>query len=177
MFVALFQIPWLLRKTITCNWSAVMQDESEARLSALGLALPEAPRPAANYVPFLVTGSQLFIAGQVSRAADGGGYKGRLGEDVTLADGQQAAQFACLNLLAQAKAALGSLDRIAQVLRITGFVNAAPDFVDHPQVINGASDLLVAVLGERGRHTRSAVGVASLPFGFAVEIDAIFAIA
>ena len=153
-----------------------MQDESEARLSALGLALPEAPRPAANYVPYLIWGNQLFIAGQVSRAADGDGIKGRLGQDVTIADGQKAAQLACLNLLAQAKAALGSLDRVAQALRVTGFVNAVAEFSDHPQVINGASDLLVAVLGDRGRHTRSAVGVAGLPFGFAVEIDAIFAI-
>ena len=153
-----------------------MQDESEARLSALGFALPEAPRPVANYVPYAISGNQLFIAGQVSRAADGGGIKGRLGQDVSIADGQKAAQLACLNLLAQAKAALGSLDRIAQALRVTGFVNAVPEFSDHPQVINGASDLLVAVLGDRGRHTRSAVGVAGLPFGFAVEIDAIFAI-
>lgn len=154
-----------------------MQDESEARLKALGLTLPEAPRPAANYVPFIMSGGQLFIAGQVCRRADGGGYKGRLGADLTVADGQKAAELACLNLLAQAKAALGSLDRIAQGLRLTGFVNATADFSEHPQVINGASDLLVAVLGERGRHTRSAVGVASLPSGFAVEIDAIFAVA
>lgn len=154
-----------------------MQDESEARLKALGLTLPEAPRPVANYVPFVVAGGQLFIAGQVSRRADGSGYKGRLGADLTVADGQKAAELACLNLLAQAKAALGSLDRIGQGLRLTGFVNATAEFGDHPQVINGASDLLVAVLGDRGRHTRSAVGIASLPFGFAVEVDAIFALA
>ena len=154
-----------------------MQDESEARLKALGLTLPDAPRPAANYVPFVVTGGQLFVAGQVSRRADGSGYKGRLGADLTVADGQKAAELACLNLLAQVKAALGSLDRIGQTLRITGFVNSTAEFGDQPQVINGASDLLVAVLGDRGRHTRSAVGVASLPFGFAVEVDAIFALA
>jgi enamine deaminase RidA (YjgF/YER057c/UK114 family) len=154
-----------------------MPDESEARLKALGLTLPDAPPPAANYVPFVVSGGQLFIAGQLSRAADGGGYKGRLGADLTVADGKKAAELACLNLLAQAKAALGSLDRIGRGLRLTGFVNAVPDFGDHPEVINGASDFLVAVLGERGRHTRSAVGVAGLPFGFAVEIDAIFALA
>jgi enamine deaminase RidA (YjgF/YER057c/UK114 family) len=154
-----------------------MLDESEARLKTLGLALPEAPRPAANYVPFMVAGGQLFIAGQLSRRADGGGYKGRLGADLSVADGQKAAELACLNLLAQAKTALGSLDRIAQGLRLTGFVSATPDFDEHAQVINGASELLVAVLGERGRHTRSAVGVASLPSGFAVEIDAIFALA
>ena len=154
-----------------------MQDESEARLKALGLTLPDAPRPAANYVPFVVTGGQLFIAGQVSRRADGSGYKGRLGADLTVADGQKAAELACLNLLAQVKAALGSLDRIGQALRLTGFVNSTAEFGDQPQVINGASDLLVAVLGDRGRHTRSAVGVMSLPFGFAVEVDAIFALA
>ena len=154
-----------------------MQDESEARLKALGLTLPEAPPAAANYVPFMVSGGQLFIAGQLSRRADGSGYKGKLGADVSVADGQKAAELCCLNLLAQAKAALGSLDRIGQALRLTGFVGATPEFDQHPQVINGASDLLVAVLGERGRHTRAAVGVASLPFGFAVEVDAIFALA
>jgi enamine deaminase RidA (YjgF/YER057c/UK114 family) len=154
-----------------------MQDESEARLKALGLTLPEAPHAAANYVPFVVTGGQLFVAGQVSRRADGSGYKGRLGADLTVADGQKAAELACLNLLAQVKAALGSLDRIGQALRMTGFVSATAEFGDHSQVVNGASDLLVVVLGDRGRHTRSAVGVASLPFGFAVEVDAIFALA
>jgi enamine deaminase RidA (YjgF/YER057c/UK114 family) len=154
-----------------------MQNESEARLKALGLTLPEAPLAAANYVPFVISGGQLFIAGQVSRRADGSGYKGKLGADVTVTEGQKAAELCCLNLLAQAKAALGSLDRIGQALRLTGFVNATPEFGDHPLVVNGASDLLVAVLGERGRHTRAAVGVASLPFGFAVEVDAIFALA
>jgi enamine deaminase RidA (YjgF/YER057c/UK114 family) len=154
-----------------------MQNECEARLAALGLTLPEASAPVANYVPFVVSGGQLFISGQLSRGADGGGYKGRLGADLTIADGQKAAELSCLNLLAQAKTALGSLDRIGQVLRLTGFVNATAEFTDHPQVINGASDLLVAVLGDRGRHTRSAIGVAGLPLGFAVEVDAIFALA
>jgi enamine deaminase RidA (YjgF/YER057c/UK114 family) len=139
--------------------------------------LPDAPSPAANYVPFVVAGGQLFVSGQVSRAADGGGYNGRLGADLTVAEGKKAAELACLNVLAQAKAALGSLDRIGQALRVTGFLSVAADFTDHAQVMNGASDLLVAVLGERGRHTRSTIGVASLPFGFAVEIDAIFALA
>ncbi len=101
-----------------------MQDESEARLQALGLTLPEAPQPVANYVPFVVSGGQLFIAGQVSRRADGSGYKGRLGANLGVADGQKAAELACLNLLAQAKAALGSLDRIGRGLRLTGFVSS-----------------------------------------------------
>ena len=154
-----------------------MQDASEARLQALGFTLPEPQGPAANYAPFMISGGQLFISGQVSRRADGSGYKGRLGADLTVAEGQKAAELACLNLLAQAKIALGSLDRIGQALRMTGFVNATPEFVEHPHVINGASDLLVAVLGDRGRHTRAAIGVASLPFGVAVEVDAIFALA
>jgi enamine deaminase RidA (YjgF/YER057c/UK114 family) len=153
-----------------------LQHDSEARLAALGLTLPDAPAAAANYVPYMISGGQLFISGQLSRAADGGGIKGRLGETVSVAEGQEAAKLCCLNILAQAKAALGSLDRITQALRLTGYVNAAPDFGDHPQVINGASDLMVAVLGERGTHTRAAIGMASLPFGFAVEVDAIFAI-
>jgi enamine deaminase RidA (YjgF/YER057c/UK114 family) len=153
-----------------------MPNDSEARLAALGLTLPDAPAPAANYVPFQISDKLLFIAGQVSAGADGG-IKGTLGADLTVENGQNAARLACLNVLAQAKAALGSLDRIGQALRLTGFVNATSDFADHPSVINGASDLLVGVLGDRGRHTRAAVGVASLPFGFAVEVDAIFAIA
>ena len=106
-----------------------------------------------------------------------GGIKGTLGAGLSLEDGQKAAQLACLNLLAQVKAALGSFDRVGQTLRLTGFVNATADFRDHPVVINGASDLLVAVLGDKGRHTRAAIGASSLPSGFAVEIDAIFAAA
>jgi enamine deaminase RidA (YjgF/YER057c/UK114 family) len=154
-----------------------MSDDYEARLAALGLTLPDAPAPIANYVPFQISGGLLLISGQVSGRPGGEGIKGKLGADLSLESGQKAAQLCCLNILAQAKAALGSLDKIGQALRLTGFVNAAPDFGDHPSVINGASDLMVAVLGDRGRHTRAAVGMASLPFGFAVEIDAIFAIA
>ncbi len=153
-----------------------MPDDCETRLAALGLTLPEAPAPAANYVPFVLSRGVLFIAGQGS-GAPGGGYKGRLGEGVSVADGRKGAELACLNILAQVKAALGSLDRVEQVLRLTGFVNATPDFPDHPEVINGASDLMVAVFGDRGRHARSAVGVASLPFGFSVEIEATLAVA
>jgi len=153
-----------------------MSDETEARLTNLGLTLPDAPSPAANYVPFLMANGLLFISGQLSATADHS-VKGTLGADVTVEAGQEAARLACLNILAQAKAALGSLDRIGQAVRITGYVNATPDFMDQPKVINGASDLLVSVLGDRGRHTRAAVGVASLPFGVAVEADAIFTIA
>lgn len=149
----------------------------EARLAQLGLTLPPAPNPVANYVPYAVAGNLLFISGQISKAADGTIVTGLLGRDVTVEDGQAAARLCALNILAQAKAALGDLDRVAQVMRLTGFVAATADFADHPKVINGASDLMVEVLGDKGRHTRAAVGVASLPMASAVEIDAIIAIA
>lgn len=149
----------------------------EARLAQLGLTLPPAPNPVANYVPYAVAGNLLFISGQISKAADGTIVTGLLGRDVTVEAGQAAARLCALNILAQAKAALGDLDRVAQVMRLTGFVAATADFADHPKVINGASDLMVEVLGDKGRHTRAAVGVASLPMASAVEIDAIIAIA
>ncbi len=152
-----------------------MPDECEARMAGLGLSLPEAPGAVANYVPFHLHNGLLFISGQLPRLDGGEVLTGRLDDRLTVEDGRKAAQVACLNILAQAKAALGSLDRVTQALRLTGYVNATPGFTDHPLVINGASDLLVAVLGERGRHTRAAVGVASLPADAAVEIDAIFA--
>jgi enamine deaminase RidA (YjgF/YER057c/UK114 family) len=145
----------------------------EQRLSELGLKLPEAPQPVANYVPFLLSGDQLFISGQISKDATGRVLTGSLGGGVSIEDGQAAARHCALNLLAQANAALGDLERIVQVLRLTGFVASTPDFTDQPKIINGASDLLVAVLGDAGRHTRLAVGVASLPLGACVEIDAI----
>jgi enamine deaminase RidA (YjgF/YER057c/UK114 family) len=145
----------------------------EQRLSELGLKLPEAPQPVANYVPFLLSGDQLFISGQISKDATGRVLAGSLGGGVSIEDGQAAARHCALNLLAQANAALGDLERIVQVLRLTGFVASTPDFTDQPKIINGASDLLVAVLGDAGRHTRLAVGVASLPLGACVEIDAI----
>lgn len=149
----------------------------EARLAQLGLTLPPAPNPVANYVPYAVAGNLLFISGQISKAADGTIVTGLLGRDVTVEAGQAAARLCALNILAQAKAALGDLDRVAQVMRLTGFVAATADFADHPKVVNGASDLMVEVLGDKGRHTRAAVGVASLPMASAVEIDAIIAIA
>lgn len=149
----------------------------EARLAELGLTLPAAPNPVANYVPFSISGNLLFISGQISKAADGTVVTGALGRDVSVETGQQAARHCALNILAQAKSALGSLDRIGQVLKLTGFVNATADFTDHPKVVNGASDLMVEVLGDKGRHTRAAVGVSSLPLNCAVEVDAIIAIA
>lgn len=148
----------------------------EQRLSELGLKLPEAPQPVANYVPFLLSGDQLFISGQIAKDSTGRVLTGMLGAGISIEDGQAAARHCALNLLAQAKAALGKLEHVVQVLRLTGFVASAPDFFDQPKIINGASDLLVAVLGDAGRHTRSAVGVASLPHNACVEIDAILKI-
>jgi enamine deaminase RidA (YjgF/YER057c/UK114 family) len=153
-----------------------MNGKVEARLQSLGIVLPAAPNPVANYVPSLLAGNLLFISGQISKAADGSVTKGRLGADLTVDQGRAAARLSALNVLAQAKAAVGDLDRISQVVRLTGFVNAAPEFVDHAQVVNGASDLMVDVLGDKGRHTRAAVGVSSLPLGCAVEVDAILLI-
>jgi enamine deaminase RidA (YjgF/YER057c/UK114 family) len=149
----------------------------EARLAELGITLPEAPNPVANYVPYAISGNLLFISGQIAKGADGKIVAGALGQDVTVETGQQAARLCALNILAQAKAALGDLDRIVQVVRLTGFVNATLAFTDHPKVVNGASDLMVEVLGDKGRHTRAAVGVSSLPLGSAVEVDATIAIA
>ena len=149
---------------------------TEKRLADLGLKLPEAPQPVANYVPYLISGDQLFISGQVSKNESGAMITGLLGDTVSPEEGNRAARFCALSLLAQAKAALGDLDRVVQVLRLTGFVASAPGFTGQPGVINGASDLLVEVLGDAGRHTRSAVGVAVLPLNASVEIDAIFKI-
>jgi len=154
-----------------------MTDAVLARLAALNLTLPPAPAPVANYVPYLLAGDLLYISGQISRTADGSVLSGRLGADLTVDQGKEAAASCALNILAQAHAALGRLDRVGQVIRLTGYVNSTPDFSDHPLVINGASDMMVDVLGDAGRHTRAAVGVAGLPGGCAVEVDAVLQIA
>jgi enamine deaminase RidA (YjgF/YER057c/UK114 family) len=149
----------------------------DQRLGDLGITLPEPPAPVASYVPFVVSGNLVHISGQVSRAADGDRL-GKLGETVTLEEGQAAARICGLNLIAQLKAACGGdLDRLVRVVKLGGFVNATPDFAPIPAVINGCSDLMLDVFGDAGRHARSAVGVANLPFGFAVEVDGIFEIA
>lgn len=148
-------------------------NEIEARLEALGVVLPEPAAPVANYVPFMRTGNQVHVSGQVSFAPEGL-ITGRLGADMDLEAGQRAARFCAINLIAQFKAACGGdLSRVKQVVKLGGFVNADPAFTDVPKVINGASDLIGEVFGESGRHARSAVGVAVLPLGAAVEVDAI----
>lgn len=147
-----------------------------ARLAEMGLSLPDAPAPAANYVPWVISGGVLYVSGQISQGA-GGLIKGRLGEDMAVEAGAEAARACALALLAQAGAALGGdFSRLRRVVKLTGFVNSTPDFTDQPKVVNGASDLMVAALGEAGRHARSAVGVAALPLGVAVEIEGIFEI-
>jgi enamine deaminase RidA (YjgF/YER057c/UK114 family) len=148
----------------------------EARLEALDLVLPEAKAAIGTYVPFVHMNGQLLISGQLPMKDGAVAVTGMLGNDVELTQGQDAARLCALNILAQAKAALGDLDRIVQLLRLNGFVNAGPGFADHPKVINGASDLMVEILGDKGRHTRIAVGCSSLPLNAAVEVDATFAI-
>lgn len=148
----------------------------EARLAELGIALPEPAAPVANYVPFVKTGSLVFLSGQVSIGPDGL-VKGTLGGDMDVAAGQAAARLCGINLLAQLKAACeGELDRVQRVVRLGGFVAAKPDFTDIPKVVNGCSDLMVEAFGDRGRHARSAVSCPVLPLGAAVEVDGVFEI-
>jgi enamine deaminase RidA (YjgF/YER057c/UK114 family) len=147
----------------------------EAKLASMGLMLPELPKPVANYVPFKVSGNTLYLAGQGPRRGDGSPVTGKVGRDVTAEEAYEHAKLIGLGLLAAAKAAAGELGRI-EVLKVFGMVNAVPEFTDHPRVINGCSDLLVAVLGERGRHARSAVGMGSLPMSIPVEIEAVMLI-
>jgi enamine deaminase RidA (YjgF/YER057c/UK114 family) len=154
-----------------------MAGDREARLRELGIELPQAAAPAANYVPFVLSGNQLWIAGQVPFEDGKINYRGKVGADLTVEKGIAAARVCGLNILAQAKAALGDLDRVHRVLKLGGFVNAPPDFTEHPRIINGASDLLVEVLGDAGKHARFAVGAGSLPLDAAVEIDAVMEIA
>lgn len=150
----------------------------QQRLESLGVTLPTPAAPVANYVPYVMSGKTLYISGQLPVGLDGQMVKGQLGRDATLEQGQDAARLCAVNILAQANAALeGDLSRIARCVKLGGFVASSSDFFDHPKVINSASDLIVGALGDAGRHARFAVGVAALPFGAAVEIDAIFELA
>ena len=150
--------------------------EIEARLKQLGIVLPNPPAPVASYVPFTRVWDLIHVSGQVSRGAEGD-HLGKLGGDLSLEQGQAAARVCGLNLLAQLKAACdGNLDRLVRVVKLNGFVNVTPDYNPIPQVMNGCSDLMVEVFGDAGKHARSAVGVANLPLGFAVEVDGVFQI-
>ena len=147
----------------------------DAKLAELGLTLPVAAAPVAAYVPVVIAGGFAYVSGQVS-FVDGVLVKGRLGDDVSLEQGIAAAQGCGMMILAQLKAALGSLDRVERVVKLGAFVNCTADFTDQPKVANGASELMVAVFGEAGKHARAAVGAPSLPLGVAVEVDAIVAV-
>lgn len=149
----------------------------EAKLQEMGLTLPQAAAPAGSYVPTVRTGNLLYVSGQVSLDTDGKMITGRCGADLGVEEAQKAAQRCALAILAQAKAAVGDLQTIVRVVKLNGYVNSTPEFGDHPKVINGASDLMVALFGDQGRHARAAVGVANLPFGCAVEVEAILEVA
>ena len=151
-----------------------MPSAIETRLAELGVTLPDAPAPAANYVPFVITGDIVYVSGQISQN-ENGLIIGKLGADLSVDEGAAAAKTCAISLLAQAKAACGGdLDKLKRVVKLTGFVNSTPDFTDQPKVINGASDFLVEALGDAGRHARSAVSAGALPLGVAVEIEGIF---
>src|SRR6202045_2709391 len=155
-----------------------MSGKIEARPRGAGTELPPPPPPLANYVPFTVSGNLVFIAGQISQWNGERRFVGKLGGGISIADGQQAARLCALNILAHLRvAAGGDLDRVKRVLRLGGFVNCTPDFTDMPQVVNGASDLMVQVFGDAGKPARAAVGVASLPLGVAVEVEAMVELA
>jgi enamine deaminase RidA (YjgF/YER057c/UK114 family) len=147
----------------------------EKKLADLGIVLPTPAAPVANYVPFVRTGSLLFVSGQVSLGADGKLVaKGKLGGPVSVENGQKAARACAVNLLAQVKAALGDLDKVVRVIRLGGFINSEPSFLEGPKVMNGASDLMVELFGDKGRHARTTVGVAALPGDAAVEVEGLF---
>jgi enamine deaminase RidA (YjgF/YER057c/UK114 family) len=154
-----------------------MSGTVEARLASLGLELPVPAAPIANYVPFTRSGAIVVISGQIALRDGKMQYVGKLGAGLSIEEGQEAAKLCALNILAQLKAAAGDLDNVKRCLRLGGFVNCTPDFTQQPQVVNGASDLMVAVFGDAGKHARTAVGVPSLPGGVAVEVDAMFELA
>lgn len=154
-----------------------MSETIQSRLEALGITLPEAPAPAANYVPFVQSGNLVFVSGQIASGPDGL-IKGRLGEDMDADAGYTAARHCGISLITQLRAACGGdLERLVRVVKLGGFVSSTAGFTDQPKVINGCSDLMVEVFGDKGRHARAAVGVPSLPLGVAVEIEGIFEIA
>lgn len=154
-----------------------MAGKIDARLRELGIELPTPSTPAANYVPFVHTGPLLFISGQLSQWSAERRVVGQLGRELSVEDGRKGARLCALQVIAQARAALGGdLDRVERCVRVGGFVNCVPEFHEQPQVMNGASDLFVEVFGDAGRHARTAVGVSALPYDVAVEVDAIFAV-
>ncbi len=154
-----------------------MAGKIDAHLADLGISLPTATAPVANYVPYVISGNLVHISGQITMENGELKFVGKLGADYDVETGQKAARLCALNLVAQLKAAIGDLDKVSRVVKLNAFVNSAPDFTDQPKVVNGASDTMVEIFGDAGKHARSAVGVAALPLGVAVEIDGIFEIA
>jgi enamine deaminase RidA (YjgF/YER057c/UK114 family) len=155
-----------------------MSGKIDARLKELDIALPTPPAPVASYVPYVVSGKQVFISGQVTMADGGLKYVGCVGKEISLEDGQAAARLCAINLLAQLKAACGGdLDAVKRCVKLGVFVNAVPGYDKHPEVANGASNLMVDVFGDAGKHARAAVGAGSLPRNVAVEVEAVFEIA
>ena len=155
-----------------------MAGKIEARLAELGITLPTPPAPVASYVPYVVSGNQVFVSGQITSAPEGLHYVGVVGVDLTVEDGKAAARLCAINVIAQVKAACGGdLDRVRRCVKVGVFVNAVADYTQHPEVANGASDLFMAVFGDAGKHARAAVGAGSLPRGVACEVEAVFEIA
>jgi enamine deaminase RidA (YjgF/YER057c/UK114 family) len=155
-----------------------MAGKIDARLKELGITVPEGVAPAGNYVPAVRSGNLVFVAGQIPLEGGKPQFIGKLGREFQVEDGQKAARLCAINIVSQLRAALGGdLDKVKRIVRVGGFVNAVPDFTDQPQVINGASDLLVQIFGEAGKHARAAVGVSSLPRGVAVEVEAVAEVA
>jgi enamine deaminase RidA (YjgF/YER057c/UK114 family) len=145
----------------------------EEKLASLGILLPTPPKPAGSYIPVVKTGNLIFVSGQIPMKDGQVQFKGQVPTSISIEDAQKAAKLCITNVLAQLKVELGTLDKITKIVRVSGFVNSSSEFYDHPKIINAASDLLFEIFGEKGRHTRIAVGVASLPLNSAVEIDLI----
>ncbi|OSQ43386.1 RidA family protein [Thalassospira sp. MCCC 1A01428] len=154
-----------------------MSGKIDARLSELGITLPQANAPVANYLPYVRSGNLVNISGQITMENGELKFIGKLGKEYDVEEGQKAARLCALNLIAQVRAAVGDLDKVTRVVKLNAFVNSAPEFTDQPKVVNGASDTMVEIFGDVGKHARSAVGVASLPLGVAVEIDGVFEVA
>ncbi len=155
-----------------------MAGEVDARLAALGIEVPEAAAPVANYVGYVRSGDLVFVSGQVPLVDGAFKFQGKVGAEFSVEEGQEAARICAINIIAQLKSACGGdLDRVKRIVKLGGFVNSTPEFTDQPKVINGASDLMVAVFGDAGKHTRAAVSAGALPLGVAVEVDAIAEIA
>lgn len=154
-----------------------MAGKIDAHLADLGITLPTATAPVGNYVPYVISGNLVHISGQITMENGELKFIGKLGADYDVETGQKAARLCALNLVAQLKTAIGDLDKVTRVVKLNAFVNSAPDFTDQPKVVNGASDTMVEIFGDAGKHARSAVGVAALPLGVAVEIDGIFEVA